>query len=122
MESSSLAVVIGLLLASLPLLIIIVVLIAVGAVLAALASIREIVRTFYLPVRYWFLRLCLVIDGILLLPIFLVVVLISDHPDFDWNSVLTFFGVALTPTIISWLYCKWVEFRTGFDPDEIQLN
>ena len=122
MEGSNVAIVLGLLLASLPLVIIALAAIAIGAVFAALASIHEILRTFLLPFRYWFLRFCLVIDGIFLLPIFLIVVLVSDHPDFNLNSTLTFFGVALSPTIISWLYCKWVELRTGFDPDEIKLK
>jgi len=122
MEDSNVAIILGLLLASLPLVIIALAAIAVGAVFAALASIHEIMRTFLLPFRYWFLRFCLVIDGIFLLPIFLIVMLVSDHPDFNLKSVLIFLGLALSPTIVSWTYCKWVELRTGFDPDEIQLK
>ena len=56
MEASNAAAVLGLLLASLPLLIITSVAIAVVGVLAALASLEEHLKAFLLPFRYWFLR------------------------------------------------------------------
>jgi len=121
--NESFALILGLLIASIPILIIAILIVVVVGIFAALSSMKEIMETFLMPPRYWFLRLTYVVDWIILLPIWAVVFLLQINRDVvtQWSPLLIFTAVALTPTALSWVYCKWEDHRSGYNPSESKL-
>ena len=118
-------IILGLIVVSLPFIIVGVVFVAIFAIVAFFALFEVLVLILLRGPRYWLLTLYLIIDSILLVPLWALILLSGVMRTDDWqeisSGVYTFTLILVSATTIQYVYCKFRDKYLGVSADDYRI-